>query len=475
MPAPAELADRLARYGQEHLLSWWDDLNDASRQELTREINALDLDRLESLTQELVNNPNATAIDPQTVKPVEVARLPYTDGERSTRRILAEQGAKALRAGEIAVVVVAGGQGTRLGFEGPKGTYPIGPVSGASLFQIHAEKIVALGKRYGRMPSFYVMTSPDNHDTTIQFFTEHNNFGLNHVRFFVQGQMPAVDKNTCKILLASPDHIALSPDGHGGTLKALAEPGLDGGLSCLEEMKQAGVHTIYYYQVDNPFVQIADPLFLGLHRQHQAEMSFKVVEKIQPDEKLGLVVQINGVTQVIEYSDLDPELAQRRNPEGGLELWAGSIAVHLLEREFVERLMESGGKLPFHRAVKKVPYVNSDGQQVQPDAPNAIKFETFIFDALPLAKRFAIMETSRQHEFEPLKNASGPDSPASVRQRMSELFADWLETAGATVHRLPDGSIPFDIEISPLYANDAAELKSKLPANFLVDRSIYLR
>jgi UDP-N-acetylglucosamine/UDP-N-acetylgalactosamine diphosphorylase len=221
-------------------------------------------------------------------------------------------------------------------------------------------------------------------------------------------------------------------------------------------------------------VQIADPAFLGLHRRAEAEVSFKVVEKVQPDEKVGVVVESDGRPQVIEYSDLPSDLAERREPDGSLQLWAGSIAIHIFEREFIERVVREAS-LPFHRALKKVRHLDADGHLVEPNAPNAIKFETFIFDALPLAHRWELVETDRAIEFEPLKNATGPDSPATVRQRMSDLFAGWLEGAGATVPRRPDGSVPFGIEISPLYALDAAELKAKLPAGMVVEGPLYLQ
>ena len=203
-------------------------------------------------------------------------------------------------------------------------------------------------------------------------------------------------------------------------------------------------------------------------------MSFKVVERLSPDEKLGVVVSVGGRTQVIEYSDLPGELAGRREPEGRLELWAGSIAVHILERSFIERLVGEH-RLPFHRAIKKVPYVDANGQPVKPAEPNAVKFEQFIFDALPMARRWTIVETDRAGEFEPLKNAVGPDSPATVHQRMSDQFGSWLEQAGATVPRRHDGSVPFGIEISPLFALDAAELKSKIEPGLVVERPMYLR
>lgn len=471
----SQLVERLARHGQEHLLRWWDELAPTDRDRLRSEIASIDFGQLDGLIRDLVFADASALVEPEKVAPMEVSRLPRTDGERAARRAATELGLKAIRAGEVAVVLVAGGQGTRLGFDGPKGTYPIGAVSGATLFQIHAEKIRALGERHGVDIPLYVMTSPDNHEATGRFFAENDNFGLKSLRTFVQGQMPAVDAAGGKVLLAEPGRIALSPDGHGGTLRALNAPGPDGGPGCLEEMKQRGIRTIFYFQVDNPFIQVADPAFIGLHRQNEAEMSFKVVEKRKPGEKLGVVVLYDGRPQVIEYSDLSTDLAERRAPDGGLELWAGSIAVHVLEVDFIERIVSGTDPLPFHRAKKKVGFVDEHGKKVEPAEPNAIKFETFIFDALPLAKRFAIVETGRAQEFEPLKNATGDESPASVRRRMSELFADWLEAAGAKVERSPDGSVPFDIEISPLFALDAHDLKGKIPPDLSVQGPLYLR
>jgi UDP-N-acetylglucosamine/UDP-N-acetylgalactosamine diphosphorylase len=177
---------------------------------------------------------------------------------------------------------------------------------------------------------------------------------------------------------------------------------------------------------------------------------------------------------VIEYSDLSTELAEAREPDGALRLRAGSIAIHCFDRAFLEALSGEGGRLPFHKALKKVPFVNDTGVLVKPDAPNAVKFETFIFDALPKAERWVVVETDRTREFEPLKNATGPDSPATVRQRLSDLFAEWLEVSGANVMRRPDGTVPFGIEISPLAALDAGDLKGKIQPGLVVDRPYYL-
>jgi UDP-N-acetylglucosamine/UDP-N-acetylgalactosamine diphosphorylase len=468
------LVDRLKKHGQSQLLRWWGELDEEEQGRLASEIRSIDFERLDRLIADLVVTENSAVPPVDRVQPIDVVRLPQTDGERVVRRRAGGMGADALAAGEVGVILVAGGSGTRLGYEGPKGTFPIGPVSSASLFQIHAEKVAALVARYGRPIPLYIMTSPENHEATIAFFESHGRFGLEHVRFFTQGQMPAVDRATSKVLLASPGRVALAPDGHGGTLAALSAPGPGGTPSCLDEMRDRGVRTLFYFQVDNPLVRIAEPSFIGLHRESDAEVSFKVVERTSPEEKLGVVVTVDGRPQVIEYSDLPAELAGRRLPEGPLELWAGSIAVHILERSFIERLV-GDHRLPFHRALKKVTFVDDRGQTVKPAEPNAVKFEQFIFDVLPLAERWAMVETDRAGEFEPLKNAVGPESPATVHQRMSDQFGNWLEQAGAVIPRRPDGSVPFGIEISPLFALDAAELKSRIEPGLVIERPIYLR
>ncbi|GIW88663.1 MAG: UDP-N-acetylhexosamine pyrophosphorylase [Isosphaeraceae bacterium] len=474
MVIPEALRRRYEEYGQAHVLRYWDELDAEGRQRLIGELERVDLERIDRLVRELVRAEPVVPIDPAGIRPVPIHRLPRTDGERAARRRAARVGEAAVAQGEVAVVLVAGGQGTRLGFDGPKGTYPIGPVSGASLFQIHSEKIVALSRRYGRALPFYVMTSPENHAATAAFFEANGRFGLEHLRLFTQGQMPAVDRRTGRLLLAGKDHLALSPDGHGGTLDALAAPGPEGQPSCLEEMRERGVRTVFYFQVDNPLVQIADPAFVGLHREAEAEVSFKVVEKVDPAERVGVVVELEGRPTVIEYSDLPAELAERREPDGSLALAAGSIAIHLFERSFIERIVGQA-ELPYHRAIKKMAYMDEEGRLVEPDEPNAVKFERFIFDTLPLAARSAIVETDRRIEFEPLKNATGADSPATVRQRMSDLFADWLESAGARVLRRSDGSVPFGIEISPLYALESSELKGRIPENTWIEQPLYLR
>lgn len=441
-----ELRATLARHGQEHLLRFWGELDDSARARLVAEVGEIDLDLVDGLVADLLDRGEpATALG--TVRAPEVVR-PAAADVLGGRRMLA--------AGEVAVVIVAGGQGTRLGFDGPKGCYPIGPISDRSLFQIHAEKVVALGRAHGVSVPLYVMTSPQNHAETSAFFERHDSFGVERLRLFVQGEMPAVDRRSGKILLAERGRVALSPDGHGGTIRALERSG------ALAEMAEGGIRTIFYLQVDNPLIAIGDPGFLGLHRRVGAQISSKVVRKADPAEKVGLVVVRDGRQEMIEYSDLPDELAERRAPGGGLELWAGSIALHLIDVAFAARLAGGGGRLPFHRAFKLVSYVDEHGAAVDPVEANAVKFEQFIFDALPLAERALVVETDRESEFEPLKNVSGAASPETVRARLGDLYASWLEAAGVSVPRGADGLPVHPIEISPLVALDAAGLAGRI-------------
>jgi UDP-N-acetylglucosamine/UDP-N-acetylgalactosamine diphosphorylase len=453
-----ELTSLLEQHGQEHLLRFWDDLDAGGRSRLEADLRSIDLDVLDRLVRTLVLGAQSP-VDLAGVEPVEPGGPPPAEA--------VEAGEQALRDGRVAVVIVAGGQGTRLGFDGPKGCYPIGPVTRRTLFQIHCEKVAALGVRYGRTPPLYVMTSADNHEHTAAFLAANSNFGLADLHLFRQGTMPAVDAATGAVLLARRDRIALSPDGHGGTLRALHRHG------CLDEMRAGGVDTIFYLQVDNPMVRIGDPGFVGAHRLAGADVSSKVVRKREPSERVGVVVWRGGRHAVIEYSDLPAALAARRRPDGELAFAAGSIALHVFAREFVERLAATV-ELPFHRALKRVTYVDGEGTVVRPREPNAVKFEQFIFDALPLAGHSLVLETDRAVEFEPLKNASGSESPATVRARLSDAAADRLEAAGAEVRRLADGSAAVPIELSPLAAIDPAALAARLPAGAIVDEPFVL-
>jgi UDP-N-acetylglucosamine/UDP-N-acetylgalactosamine diphosphorylase len=283
-----------------------------------------------------------------------------------------------------------------------------------------------------------------------------------NVIFFQQGLMPAFSLDG-QLLLAEQDSLALSPDGHGGSLRALFKSG------AIADMHKRGVEHLSYFQVDNPLVHIIDPLFIGLHAVTASEMSTKTIPKASALEKVGNLVVGDGVVQVIEYSDLPESLAMQTNSDGTLRFNAGSIGIHALTVAFVEHLNTGGQlKLPWHRAEKKVSFVDPSGKTVKPTAPNAVKLEQFVFDAIPLAKNAMVYTTERAEEFSPVKNADGVDSPETCRRDQIRRAARWLREAGVEIpmrNNEPDASL----EISPLYAVSPEQLRSKPLANVQIE------
>jgi len=462
MNVPTELRQKLQRYRQEHVLAWWDRLDESERRGLIDQLESIDLERLAELYAEREHTYKPP--DSLRIKPLDI--VPADAPDNASMRAAGEE---ALRRGEAAALVVAGGQGSRLGFEHPKGMYPVGPVSRKSLFQIHAEKVLALGRRYGKQPPFLVMTSPATDAETRQFFAGKDYFGFprEEVFFFCQGTMPALDLGTGKVLLEAPGRLFLSPDGHGGTLTALAKSGL------LDRLRQRGIRHLFYFQVDNPLVKVADPIFLGRHLSQRFEASSKIVPKQGPKDRLGNLVLVDGRCTMIEYSDLPDSLANERDANGRLRLWAGSPAIHIFDVDFLARVTEGVGLLPLHIARKKVPFLDDKGQMVQPAKENALKFERFIFDVLPLAERWLVMETSHREEFAPLKNAKGADSPKTVEAAITNLAADWLKQAGIDVPRAANGEPAVALEISPLFALDADEFARRVDRNTRIEGPTY--
>jgi len=444
--------DKLKSIGQEHVLRFYDKLDNAVQQKLDGQLAAQDLDYIQQLADTQVKVKASLEL-PLEIKPVSAfphkpdtsRRGLYADAERRGRELL--------RDGKVAAFLVAGGQGTRLGYDGPKGEYPVSPVKNKPLFQVFAEQLLSHGKEYGRPVPWYVMTSDTNDAATKAFFIKHNYFGLDpkNVTFFVQGMMPAFAYDGT-LLLAEKDSLALSADGHGGSLRALAKTG------ALADMKKRGVEHLSYFQVDNPLVHVIDPLFIGLHDLTGSEMSSKAIPKANALEKVGNFVIGDGKTQVIEYSDLPESLAIQTNPDGSLKFNTGSIGIHALRVSFVEHLNADGQlKLPWHRAEKKVPYVDAKGQLVKPEKPNAVKLEQFVFDAIPFAKNAIVYTTERAEEFSPVKNAEGVDSPTTCRRDQTRRAARWLSESGVDVPQ-KNGEPDATIEISPLYAASQQQL-----------------
>ena len=459
-----QIIDRAYQAGQGDVFRHWDILNNDQKNNLLEQINQIDFSLLKFLIND-VYRANKNSKKPR-LKPAKVRSL------RERKKLDAEAtkiGEQQLVKGTVAAVLVAGGQSTRLGYDGPKGTFLITPVKQKSLFQLHAEKIVALCRKYHTTIPWYIMTSKLNYLDTLTFFETNNYFGLHkkNIFFFQQELIPAIDRKG-RLILDAPEHIFINPNGHGGVLKALWDSG------AISDMKQRGIENIFYFQIDNALTKICDPPFIGYHILNNAEMSNKIVQKKYPKEQLGIICTINGSIGVMEYSDLSRDDMFARNSSGKLKYSAGSIAIHMLTVPFIERLNQDGFKLPYHVAKKIIPCLDKDGKFVTPSHKNGIKFETFIFDALPLAQNTLSLEVIREEEFSPVKNLRGVDSPATTRQDMCNLYGNWLENAGFVIPRNKQGNVKIKLEISPLFALDKEDVLAKRKDIKAITENLYL-
>ncbi len=433
-PSYQRLREHFAEHGQDHVFSFWDELSEAQRRALLRQAAAIDLPGLLEAYAACGQLPDR---QPPKLEPLDVELLPEHGGDSGARTAAGERGEALLRQDRVAVLVVAGGQATRLGYDAPKGLFPLGPVSDRSLFELQAQKLRRLRARCGRPIPWYVMTSPATDALTREFFARSGSFGLpdEDVVFFCQGTVPSFDFGG-RLTLAAPDRIFENPDGHGGSLTALRESG------ALDDLERRGVDTLFYYQVDNPLVRVADPVLLGFHAAAAADVSCKVVRKRNPEEKVGVLARANGRPAVVEYTEIDDEHRYATDPSGRLLFWAGNTAIHVFALPFVRRVAaEANRLLPYHASAKTIPGIDAAGRPLEPSEPNGYKFERFVFDALPAAERVCVVEADRRLEYSPVKNAEGVDSPATARRDLIALYRRWLEAAGLPV---PAGRVEID-------------------------------
>ena len=358
MPYTIEDARRdLQEYGQEHVLRFWDELAEHERRELLDHVESVDFPLTERLIEQwILNTPKEERF--KKIEPVPV--IPAGEDPRARAA-----GEDALRAGKVGLVLVAGGQGTRLGFSGPKGAYPVGPVTGKSLFEYHAEKIHNLQRRFNCTLPWYIMVGDTNEIETIEFFEKHNYFGLKErdVIFFRQRMMPCISDDG-KFFLETKHALARNPNGHGGVIPALVENGI------AQDAKSRGIDFFSYFQVDNWAVRVADPVFLGYHILQGSQMSSKVARKTEPREAVGVFCECDGVYQVIEYTELDiyPQLLET-DRQGNLTHYAGNVAIHIIDLEFVEAVYERFDEFPWHCSHKKIPYVDDRARQSSRQCP----------------------------------------------------------------------------------------------------------
>jgi UDP-N-acetylglucosamine/UDP-N-acetylgalactosamine diphosphorylase len=446
------LKEKLASYKQDHILQCLDLMPAAEQKALIQDLSEINFAQLEARYQTYLRS-LSTGSGEKVFDTAEILAPPFSKSFFSL-------GEDYLREGKVGIFLVAGGQGTRLGFKGPKGCFPLSPVKSKSLFQLFSESIRALERRYGRRLCWYIMTSRENDAQTRSFFSDNQYFGLapDHVSFLVQAELPSLDREG-KLLLGRNRLVAKNPDGHGGALTAMNASG------ALQDMQEKGIEELFYFQVDNPLARIADPVFIGAHVEHKAEMSTKVVEKTDPLERVGIIGKINGSMGCIEYSELTPVETAERTADGTLRFASANTAIHMLKRSFIEKLTQGqGSALPCHIAVKDIECLAVQGGTLMPMTGKGIKFEMFIFDALGFAKRSVTMQVKREEEFSPVKNFDGVDSPKTAKRAMIQLFTQWLKNSGKAP-LCPDDLV---IEVSPLYALDEAEFRKNFtpPASF---------
>jgi len=436
----------LTRHNQLHILDHYRVLPPPKKAVFLEEAGKLDFDLIFALYKKSMGEegPSGGGV----IGPAPIVAVPKTAAEQARRVEARRLGEMLLRENRVAALIVAGGQGSRLGFNGPKGAFPISPVRNKSLFQLFSEALKAMSIRYGTRIPLLIMTSPENDQETRAYFESSGYFGYDprDTHFFPQGMLPTITPSG-QLILKDETHLFTNPDGHGGSLKAIHDSGL------LDQLLSAGYTDLFYCQVDNPLVRMVDPDFLGYHRMTSAELSTKVVRRVSIEEKVGVYVTVDGRERILEYSDLGGTHMSVLDAGGNVLYWGGNTAIHVFDLSFIKRLNHHGFGLPYHCARKVVDCLGPEGR---PAKVEGWKFETFVFDAIPMAERTCCMEVIREEEFSPVKNGEGADSPFTARSAMNSLFRKWLEGTGAKI------AADALVEISPLFAVDGEMLAGKL-------------
>lgn len=451
----------LAEFGQEHLLQFWDKLNNTEKLELANDLNEINIGEVTSYFKRAIHtlNEDQVKLDDRMMP---IPNHLYGAVSRTPQELLLmyeKEGLIQVSEGRVGVLLMAGGQGTRLGSTLPKGMYDIGLPSKKSLFQIQAERILKLEElafnhtNVKGSITWFIMTSEKTMKATKDYFLKNNYYGLNKndVYFFEQGLLPCFTFDG-KIILEQPSKVSKAPDGNGGIYRALC----DGGV--LDEIERRKIVYLHCHSVDNILVRVADPVFIGYCVKRGADCAAKVIEKAFPTEALGVICTVDGKFQVVEYSEITPKTAEMRNNDGRLTFSAGSICNHLFTTEFLKKIVSQyENQLKLHVAKKKIPCVNENGMCYTPDKPNGIKMEKFVFDVFPFANNLVVWEVNREDEFSALKNSETceKDNPKTSRTDLMAQHARFIRQAGGEII-----GTPLICEISPLLTYAGEGLKS---------------
>jgi UDP-N-acetylglucosamine/UDP-N-acetylgalactosamine diphosphorylase len=433
------MREELAKHGQEHLLDHWDSLTVEEQGKLRKELEELDFKELnEYFTRTVGELNNAGQKLDDRMEPLDEdqcgAVVKSTDEDLLHYESLSMS---EISGGRVGILLLAGGQGTRLGTSYPKGMYNVGLPSGKTLFQLQAERILKLERLAAARTgvegniTWYIMTSASTMAPTKTFFSKNNYFGLKeeNIVVFQQGTLPCFSFEG-KILLSEKNKLSRAPDGNGGLYRSLRVQGV------LEDMKRRGIKSIQLYCVDNILVKVGDPYFMGYCLSKGAECANKVVRKGFPTEAVGITCKVDGHYQVVEYSEITNTSAELKNKDGSLVYSAANICIHFFTFEFLERVVtKNESSLQHHVAKKKIPFVDAAGEVVVPTSPNGIKMEKFVFDVFRFANNFVVWECLRDEEFAPLKNAEGAKdfTPSYCRNALLSLHQKWLTVAGAEI------------------------------------------
>eukprot|EP00062_Callorhinchus_milii_P017154 gi/632969300/ref/XP_007901013.1/ PREDICTED: UDP-N-acetylhexosamine pyrophosphorylase-like protein 1 [Callorhinchus milii] len=482
-PPPEELKQRLEAAGQAHVLRFWPELAAGERSSLAAELRPWEPRELRAHCEAAKRALTPARPPARPMEPVPQQLM--GSAVRGHPEVLSrweQRGFQLISENKVAVILLAGGQGTRLAVPYPKGMYNVGLPSGKTLYQIQAERIRKVQElaevKHGNKCTvpWYIMTSEFTLEPTQRFFAEHDHFNLDKsdIIMFEQRMIPAVGFDG-KIILEQKGKVAMAPDGNGGLYRALADSMI------LEDMDRRGIRYLHVYCVDNILVKMADPIFIGFCAEKGADCGAKVVGKTDPSEPVGVVCRVDGIYQVVEYSEVSQEVAEMRDEDGCLTYNAGNICNHFFTLDFLKSIAEEfEPKLVPHMAIKKIPFVDEQGNRVKPEKGNGIKMEKFVFDVFQFAKNFVVFEVSREEEFSPLKNAAGAgvkDSPVTARRALLWQHQRWALRAGGHFpnHQIPRSDWseeseepPLVCEISPLvsYAGEGLEV-------YLKDRELY--
>lgn len=407
-----ELQTILKKYGQEHLLKHYENLDEKNKKELCNQIENIDFELINSLYKKTKKEEKR---ENDKITPIEfMDKYKLKDQYKYYENI----GKKAIQEGKLAAVTMAGGQGTRLGHNGPKGTYDIGLDSHKSLFEILCDSLKEEGKKYGVTIPWFIMTSRENNKETVEFFEKHKYFGYQkdkNIFFFIQGELPMVDTEG-KILIGENGLIKQAADGHGGIYESLVKSGMT------KKMKEMGMEWVFIGGVDNCLVKMVDPVLMGIAIDKKVTVACKSAVKANPQEKVGVFCKRNGKPNVIEYSEITEEMAEATDENGELLYGESHLLCNLFSIEAVERM--GANPLPYHIAYKKASYIGEDGKLVVPNSPNAYKFEAFLFDAFGEVDDMAVLRVKREEEFAPVKNAdsAGVDCPKTARELYKKFY-----------------------------------------------------